>query len=159
SVPCVAQGVWSQEASEEKDIVRAELATMGKRGAIIARAREQTLLILEGQNACARWFQESSPNPAGIFRSLHYEIIDGRPIYTLHMRNGLGGELWKHPWAANAFQYGGKGSTVEINANGAFFKAISRVMNADPSEWRDQPMPQRTLRVAWLPGNSSQAQF
>ncbi len=72
---------------------------MGKRGAVIARAREQVLTILQEENACTAWFRQADPDPAGVFQSLHYEIGSGKPAYIFRMADGRGEQFYKQPWA------------------------------------------------------------
>ena len=49
---------------------------MVQRGDVITRARDQTLEMLQTENACSAWFREAEPDPAGVFRSLHFEIVE-----------------------------------------------------------------------------------
>ena len=56
------------------DNVSAELLAMGQRGDQIARARQEALEVLQAQNGCAAWFQESDLDAAEVFRSLRYKL-------------------------------------------------------------------------------------
>jgi hypothetical protein len=102
-----------------------ELSALGKQGETIARAREQVLEILQQGNACTAWFQESDPDPAEVFRSLHFELEESGPSSVYGMRNGQGEQVFKHPWAARSFENGGRNSIIQVNANGPFFSRIS----------------------------------
>jgi hypothetical protein len=98
-----------------------EESALGKRGELIAQAREQALEILEAQNACTAWFQGAGPDAAEVFRSLHYEL-DGNGTPDLYrVRDKFGSTFFKHPWAAQATEYAGSNSIVRINRNGPFF--------------------------------------
>jgi hypothetical protein len=133
SVLFVARNACSQSTSTEEDRIPSELAAMGKRGEVIARGREQTLVILQTENACTAWFREADPEPAEVFRSLHYEIEEHGPSYVFHMKADRGGDLFKHPWVARSTEREGRNATVVLNTNGAFFSSTSPIMEV---EWR-----------------------
>jgi hypothetical protein len=122
----------SESASNNDALVVLELSALGKRGDTIARAREQVLDILRNGNACTAWFQEVDPDAAEVFRSLHFELELEGPSYVYSMRDGQRGELLKHPWAAKSIEYGGRNSTIVLNANGPFFNRSSVIMRLDP---------------------------
>src|SRR5215475_13492791 len=77
----------AESASTQEDRVILELATMGKRGAIIARTREYVITILQDQGGCSEWFQDANPDAREVFRSLHYEIVEHENPNTLHLHN------------------------------------------------------------------------
>jgi len=114
------------------DNVSAELLAMGERGDRIARARRQTLEILEARNACAAWFQESDPDEAEVFRSLHYELDRQGTSHVERVRDelGVGVTSFKHPWGAKSTESAGSNSIVSLNANGPFFFRQSRVSDS-----------------------------
>jgi hypothetical protein len=117
----------NSQSTAPEDQVRYELAAMGKHGAIVARVREQTLEVLQEENACSAWFREADPDAAEVFRSLHYEL-DGRgPFYAFHTIDSQGGDLFKHPWAARSTEYGGRDALVILNPNGPFFTSTAPV--------------------------------
>jgi hypothetical protein len=62
------------ESRTNEDLVWPEFSALGKRGEAIVRAREQVLEILQFRNACSAWFEEVVPDPAGVFRSVHFEL-------------------------------------------------------------------------------------
>jgi len=143
----------------DDDRVSAELATIGKRGATIARVREHTLAILRTESGCSEWFGQSNPEAADIFQSLHYELVESESASTFHQNDGYGAELWKSPWAAMSFEYGGRNSTIRLNTNGAFFRGLSPVVETGPRRWLQPPVIHRSLRVAWFSGDTLQAQI
>jgi hypothetical protein len=150
----------SEEMPRGYDQVSAELASMGRRGATIARARERTMIILRAESGCAEWFEDSTPEAADVFESLHYELVESRDesASIVHLRVGLDAELWKNPWAAMSFEHGGKNSTIRLNTHGAFFKGVSPVIGMDPQRWLQPGIGHRVLRVASYSGDTLQAQ-
>src|ERR1700675_736955 len=57
----------AEQKSDRDERILLELSPLGKAGDTIARAREQVLEILQQNNACTAWFQESDPDPAEVF--------------------------------------------------------------------------------------------
>ena len=150
---------YSQSTSNDDDRVVLELSALGKRGDTIVRAREQVLDILKNENACTAWFQEADPEPAEVFRSLHFELEMEGPSYVYSMRDGERGELLKHPWAARSIEYAGRNSTIQLNANGTFFKRSSVVMQLDPKGMLARPQGIRLLTTYSYEGNTPKAQI
>jgi hypothetical protein len=159
SIVFVPRPASSQTSSTDDDPIALELAAMGKRGEVIARARERALGILESENACSAWFREADPDPAEVFRSLHYEIKEGEPPYVLHRKDSQGEWFFKHPWAARSMQRGGRNSIVGLNSGGPFFSATSPVMELDDITTFHWPGGMHRLAVASFGGNTMQAQI
>jgi hypothetical protein len=147
------------DAADSVDIVAQELAAMGRRGEIVADARERTLALLRNNDACAEWFQESNPDTAEVFRSLHYTIEDAQPSYTLRKRDARNLPLLKHPWAAHAIQYGGRKSTINLNVTGPFFRTMSPVHDVGPLWLIGHPLDHTQLGVASFRGDTAAAQI
>jgi hypothetical protein len=145
--------------SNQDERVLPELSALGKRGDMIARAREQVLEILQQGNACTVWFQESDHDPAEVFRSLHFELDRSGPAHIYSMRTREGSQLFKHPWAARSMQYAGRGSTIQLNANGPFFNATSQVMQLDPGGVFARPSGNRLLTISNYNGDTREAQI
>lgn len=150
---------FSQSLTQDDQQIQSELAAMDKRGAIIARAREQVLAILETENSCTAWFREADADPAGVFRSLHYEIEKDKPSFVLRMADGHQGQLFKQPWAASSFEHGGRNSTVSLNPNGLFFKSSQPVVELDMGGSPTRMMGFRALTLGSFRGNSNEAQI
>jgi hypothetical protein len=150
---------YSECTPNDDDRVALELASLGKQGETIARARRQALEILQNGNACTAWFQEADPAPAEVFRSLHLELESKGPDYINGSRDDEGGLHFRHPWAAEAFEYGGRNSIVRLNANGAFFKRASIVMQADPEGAPPRFAGFRQLVIPPYAGNTPEAQI
>jgi hypothetical protein len=150
---------YSERMPHHDDRVVLELSALGKRGETIVRAREQVLDILQQGNACTAWFQQAAPDPAEVFRSLHFELAMGEPRYVYGMRDSERGQILKHPWAAKSIENGGPNSTILLNASGPFFNRISAVMQLDPRGMVARPDGNRPLTVSSYDGNTPEAQI
>jgi hypothetical protein len=160
SILFVSNPACSESRSTGDGRIPYELAAMGKRGEVIARVREQTLVILESENACSAWFREADPDSMEVFRSLHYVIVkEDERSYVFHMNDGQGGGPFKHPWAARSIQDGGQNSFVELNLGGAFFSAVSPVLELDSRTALRWPTGMRRLMIASFWGNTTGAQI
>jgi hypothetical protein len=150
---------YSERMPHHDDRVVLELSALGKRGETIVRAREQVLGILQQGNACTAWFQQAEPDPAEVFRSLHFELEMGEPRYVYGMRDSERGQILKHPWAAKSIENGGPNSTILLNASGPFFNGTSVVMQLDPRGMLARPDGNRPLTVSSYDGNTPEAQI
>jgi hypothetical protein len=149
----------AERTPDHDEPILLELSALGKHGDTIARAREQVLGILQQNNACSAWFQESDPDPSEVFRSLHFELEASGPSYVYAMRDADRGLLYKHPWAAKAFENAGRDSTIFLNANGPFFNRTSRIMQLDPGGIIARPTGNLVLAISPYTGNSPGAQI
>ena len=136
-----------------------ELSALGKQGEEIVRARGQVLEILEQDNACTAWFKESDPDPAEVFRSLHFELERSGPSRIYGRRDPGRGLLFKHPWGARSFERGGRNSVILLNANGPFFNRTSIVMQGDSEGTLVRPSGSRLLLVSSYAGNTPEARI
>jgi hypothetical protein len=159
SVLVAAEAAYSGDSLAKSDPVALELAGLGKRGAMIERSREQVLTVLQGENGCAAWFQEVEPEPAEVFRSLHYIIEEHGPFYVLHARDQEGREVFKHPWSARALQNSGRDSFIRLNTRGAFFTYTSPVLQVDPEGPMHWPGDRHRLFVASYSGDTGGARM
>jgi hypothetical protein len=150
---------YSECTPNDDDRVVLELSALGKQGDTIARARGQVFEILQNGNACTAWFQEAGPDPAEVFRSLHFELEMRGPSYVYGMRDNARGQFLKHPWGARSIEYGGRNSTILLNASGPFFNRTSVVMQLDPRGLLPRPDGIRLLTVASYEGNTPEAQI
>jgi hypothetical protein len=128
--PCSYNGGATRNVACNQDNVSDELRSLGQHGDKIARARQQALLILQVPNACSAWFQESDPDAAEIFRSLHYELDRQGTSHMVRVRTEFGVSHFKHPWGAMSDENGGRDSNIFLNANGPFFAQQSRVTDS-----------------------------
>jgi hypothetical protein len=150
---------YSECAPIHEEGVALELSTLGKQGDTIARARGQALEILQYGNACPAWFQEADPDATEVFRSLHFAMEMRGPSFVYGIRDGHGGQSFKHPWAARSTQYGGSNSTIVLNTNGPFFTRTAIVMQLDSKGWPARPDGMRLLTVSSYQGNTPEAQI
>src|SRR4029077_1331397 len=111
-----------EREGEDVDPVLEELKAMGEQGLIIMRAREEVVEILEGQNRCAAWFEQAEPDAVSKFRSLHYGIDETGPEYTLKIQGADRRWRYQQPYVASSMDGASAGSTITINARGAFFQ-------------------------------------
>lgn len=145
--------------SSQNDQVALELLALGKNGDTIARARRQVLEILQQGNACAAWFQKADPDPADVFRSLHYELEVSEPSYIYGIKDSKRGQLYRHPWGARSMENSGRDSIILLNANGPFFNLASLVMERNPKGMVALPSGYRLLMVSSYKGNTPAAQI
>ena len=103
----VPAAAFSKDLALSDDRILPELAAMDERGVTIMRVREQIIKILQSENRCTAWFQESDPDPAGVFQSLHYEIQKDGPSNIFLVRDSRGEKVFKHPWGARTFEFAG----------------------------------------------------
>jgi hypothetical protein len=150
---------YSQCATSDDGRVALELANLGKQGDTIARARRQTLEILQNRNGCTTWFQEADPNPAEVFGSLHLELEIKGPKFIYGIKDSEGQLYFKHPWAAESFEHGGRNSILILNANGAFFKRVSMIMQVDGEGRPPRFAGFRELVVPPYAGDTPEAQI
>lgn len=151
-------GEGGSDHDGHSDRVTLELTTMGKRGAIVENVRERTIAVLQTNDSCSEWYEQSNPDVADVLRSLHYTIEDDQPSYTLRRYDNRGTQLLKHPWAAHAIQYGGRDSMVHLNINGPFFRRISPVLDLGARRWIS-PIDHTRLAVAEFSGDTTEAQI
>jgi hypothetical protein len=136
-----------------------ELSALGKPGEEIVRARGQVLEILEQDSACTAWFKQSDPDPAEVFRSLHFELERSGPSQVYGRRDPGRGLLFKDPWGAKSLERGGRNSVILLNANGPFFNRTSTVMQGDSEGAAARPNGSRLLLVSSYAGNTPEAQI
>ncbi len=131
---CSNDGASQQNVACQKDNTRVsmELSALGARGDLIGHTREQTLQILQTENACAAWFQEVDPDAADVFRSLHYDLEENGTSDIYSITDKFGDVWFKYPWGARSIEYSGKDSFIQVNRNGPFFVRKSRVTSSDP---------------------------
>lgn len=147
----------SERTSNYEERVAQELSVLGKRGEVIARAREQVLEILQPGNACSAWFQETNSDPAEAFRSVHFELEVGGTSYVYSMRDRVRGQLFKHPWAARTTQNAGRNAIIQLNGNGPFFNRTSLIMQLEPGGFA-LPAGNIVLTISNYTGDTSEAQ-
>ena len=150
---------YAEHTPKQDDRVELELLSLGKRGNTIARARGQVMEILQDGNACSAWFQETDPNPAEVFRSLHFELDMRGNSYIYGMKDNQQGQLFRHPWGAKSIENAGRNSTILLNVSGPFFNHSSVVLQLDPRGLMPRPDGIRLLTIASYVGNTPEARI
>jgi hypothetical protein len=131
--PCNPPSPAQVGCNVRRDPVLDNLAAMGKPGQKILRARERVLEILQSENACSAWLREKDANPADTFQTINFEIDGKGEEVVLESKSADGMNIFRNPYVAKVFQGDGRYGWITINANGAFFSSMARVM-----EGRDQ---------------------
>jgi hypothetical protein len=155
-LPCPAN---SQGSSKKNGRVRSKLTASDNREAVLQRAREQTLAILQSDNACSAWFREADGDAAEVFESVHYQIERDSLSYVFRATDTRGEELYKQPWVAQTYESTGRNSTVRLNSHGSFFNLSSQVVVLDPGGVPVQFEGYRVLTIASFRGNTAEAQI
>jgi len=157
--PCGSIGTPAAGFSGEDDRIQRALLALGKQGETISRVRDQVLNILQTENGCTAWFQEADSDPAGTFRSVDFVLEENGPSYIFAKKETGQAEIFKHPHVASSTQNAGRNTTIRLNANGAFFKRASAVLEQGRKGGPLQPGGMHELRVASYVGNSAPAQI
>jgi hypothetical protein len=147
---------WTCKKQDER--IAMDLADLGKRGETIARVREQVLQILEKENSCSAWFQKVDPDPAATFRSARFVVDERGQKEVSAMKESLDREIFKHPYVASSIQNAGRNAVIQLNANGAFFVKISRVLEQEQFSEIPRLGGLHSLRVASYEGDTPMAQ-
>jgi hypothetical protein len=111
-----------------RDLVQEDLATMGKPGQKILRARDKVLKILQTESACSAWFQEKDSNPTDTFRTLSFAVDRKADDFVLETKEPNNMNTFRNPYVAKVFQGDGRYATITINTNGAFFSPMATVV-------------------------------
>ncbi len=145
--------------NEAEDSVPAELSALGKPGQKIARARDEVLDILRSQNVCAEWFSSKGERPAATLQSLSFSLdLHGQQdIFKFLREDSLA--VVQQPYVARATQDGGAHTTITINANGAFYKPLGKVLKLGQEGGPLQIEGTRLLTVGIYAGNTLPAQM
>jgi hypothetical protein len=138
--------------------VDAELKGMGREGFLIARAREEVSEILRGENACSAWYREAENEPHRKFRSLRFAADESGDAKIEADYDHTGTLVIHEPYVARARQLVGPGSTITLNAHGAFFERGAPVARRMPGGGPLTLEPPRSLHVADYRGGSLRAQ-
>lgn len=104
-----------------------ELKSFGQQGAVIEQARADTISILAGENACSGWFRSAEPEAAEKFRSLRFAVDPSGSSEIVKVEASERSALYYEPYVARTRQNVGWGSTITLNANGAFFQDWAQV--------------------------------
>ena len=157
--PCNASSPAQIGCHAPRDLVQEDLATMGKAGQKILRARHRVLEILQKENACSAWFREKDSNPADTFRTFSFAVDRKGEEFVLESKNLGNMATFRNPYVARVFQGDGSYATITINLKGAFFSPMARVVEIQKEGgfWRLRGA--RVLRVGPYAGDSMHAQI
>lgn len=136
-----------------------ELFAMGPDGEVIEQAREQVLALLSETNTCSRWYLAGDPDAVDRFRSLRYDIdLDGASAIR-RLSSWHDDPSYYQPYVARTGQNVGRGSTITLNAHGAFFKNSAPVQVVEQLSGGGYFVSFRTLRVGSYTGATLQARI
>jgi hypothetical protein len=163
--PC-RDGAWELSGAPpvsgcnvSEDIVPVELASLGKPGVKIARARQEILKILRSGNTCAEWYKTKDRNAAETFQSVNY-LLDPHGEQDIFASIEVPSTLvMRQPYVAQATQDGGAHTTITINVNGAFYRAQGRVQKAAHEGGPVQSGGSHLLTVGSYAGDTLPAQM
>ena len=141
------------------DPISGQLDSLGKPGAEIRSAREETLEILQSPNACSAWFAAKDPDVDRTFHSLGFLIDQQGPSDVLASFSASPYAMIRQPYVARATQDGGANTEITINAHGAFYRKLAKVQKVNSQGGPDLPSGQQWLTVGAYTGNTLQAQI
>jgi len=157
--PCKPSSPSQTGCNAPRDLVQKELASMGKPGQKILRARERVLEILQTGNPCSAWFREKDSNPAATFRTLSFAVDRKGEEFVLESRNPGDMNIFRSPYVARVFQADGSYATITINLKGAFFSPMARVVEVQKGRGPWSLLGARVLSVGPYAGDSMHAQI
>jgi hypothetical protein len=152
-----AFGCNVSEVSEHS--VPAELASLGKPGMKIARARQEILKILRSENICAEWYETKDTNAAETFESVNYLLDPHGEQDIFASIEDHSTIVMRQPYVARATQDGGAYTTITINVNGAFYKTQGRVQKTAREGGQLQSGGSHLLTVGSYTGDTLPAQM
>lgn len=156
--PCNSSRLSPQGCVPLRDIVQENLATLGKPGQKILRARDKILEILETESACTAWFREKDSNPAATFRTIGFTLDDKGQEYVLETPDSASREMLHFPYVAKVIPSEGAYSNVIINKNGGFFYPMVPVQKRRRELGGPGFISQHSLRVGPYWGDTLRAQ-
>jgi len=157
--PCKPSSPSQTGCNAPRDLVQEELASMGKPGQKILRARERVLEILQTENACSAWFRGKDSNPAATFRTLSFTVDRKGEDFVLESRNPGNLKIFRNPYVARVFQGDGSYATITINLRGAFFSPMARAVEVQKEGGPSSLLGTRVLGVGPYAGDSMHAQI
>jgi len=136
-----------------------ELKSLGSQGASIEQARTDVVSILAGENACSAWFRAAEPQAAEKFRSLRFALDPSGKSEITKMDGRQGAAVFYQPYVARTGQNVGWGSTITLNAHGAFFSDWAPVRVVANSQDKGYLKAFRRLAVANFGGATREARI
>jgi len=154
--PCRSDGYAARV-----DPIADQLSTLGKAGATIARVRSEVLDILASRNACSEWFASKDAASTDTFRSLSFSLDrhGQEDVIEWHQSSAVNSLISRQPYVARTTQDGGAYAMIDINANGAFYRAQGNARRLPDGGGPALMDGSRVLRVASYRGNTLEAQL
>lgn len=149
----------TSESDALADPVEKELLDLGHFGESIQNVRAEVLGLLAEESSCSAWFRATEPEAAAKFRSLRYAVDSAGPGEILKIQESNNPTVVIQPYVARTGQNVGAGSTITLNAHGAFFQELARVRTRDSPIDFTFENKYRSLVVGNLPGGSPAARL
>ncbi len=134
-----------------------ELKSFGQLAGVIEEARTEVTSILAGENSCSAWYRAAEPEAAQKFRSLRFALDASGKSEILKVEIWQATAVFYQPYVARAGQNVGWGSTITLNANGAFFKDWAPVRVVTTPQDKGYLKAFRRLAVANFDGATREA--
>jgi len=157
--PCSPAGLALIGCAAPRDAVQEDLASRGKPGQKILRARERVLEILQNENACSAWYRGKDSNPADTFRTLSFDVDHKGEELVLESRAAGDMRIFRNPYVARVFQGDGRYGRITINTNGAFFSPMATMVEEQSDGGPRSLRGIRLLRVGPYAGDTLHAQI
>jgi len=141
------------------DPVEKELLDLGHLGESIQNVRAEAIGMLSEENSCSAWFRAAEPEAAAKFRSLRYVVDSAGPGEILKIQASSGSAVTIQPYVARTGQDVGPGSTITLNAHGAFFEELARVRSRYSLNDSMLDNKYRPLVVGNFPGSTPAARL
>jgi hypothetical protein len=141
------------------DPVEKELLDLGHFGESTQNVRAEMLGLLSEESSCSAWFRAAEPEAAAKFRSLRYVVDSADPGEILKIQESPGSVVTIQPYVARTGQDVGPGSTITLNAHGAFFQELARVRTRHSANDVTFENRYRPLVVGNFPGGSPAARL
>src|SRR5882724_7467105 len=154
-----ARSIASSDSDTLVDPVEKELLDLGHFGEGIQNVRAEILGLLSEESSCSAWFRAAEPEAAAKFRSLRYVVDSAGPGEILKIQDGADGAVAMQPYVARTGQNVGQGSTITLNAHGAFFQELARVRTRNSPNDFTLDNKYRSLVVGNFPGGSPAARL
>lgn len=122
----------SPRDSDMAAAVDQELLGLGRNGEVIQRVRTEVVEMLSEESSCSAWFRAAEPEAVAKFRSLRFTVDSSGSSEILMIQDLADSRAALQPYVARTGQNVGSGSTITLNANGAFFQEMARVRSLRP---------------------------
>jgi hypothetical protein len=149
-------GQWGCELPA--DLVKKNLAAMGKTGQKILRARDRVMEILQTENACSEWLQQKDSSAAATFQTLKFTVDRHGEEIVRASKNADSQYDYRDPYVASVGQATGAYATIKLNVDGAFFQPMAPVLLVSKEGGPARSGGTRLISIGPYPGDSLNAQ-